>query len=189
MRLTIAWGAPSAGALKQSLRKRRPEEGEGMGEEWEGGGGVSGRHGTEEPRPLQPGRADGQRRADGARHLRKALQFLRVYVNYSFYVNFPSFFWFWVRSPIRQRWALRLWCSRKKIMDIRVARALHPHQSLPGPSSPPLSTLTHTHTHPKPLSLPTLSGRCLGEGCLRHYFPNLLAHAHPRMRGLARLLD
>eukprot|EP00962_Isochrysis_galbana_P035200 scaffold12020_cov122-Isochrysis_galbana.AAC.10 len=36
-------------ALKPSLRKRRPEEAEGMGEEWEweGGGGVSGRHGTE----------------------------------------------------------------------------------------------------------------------------------------------
>jgi len=72
----------------------------------------------------------------------------------------------------------------KKITDIIVARALHPHQSLPDPSSPPLSTLTH----PKSLSLPTLSGRCLGEGCLRHYFPNLLAHAH-QVRGLARHLD
>eukprot|EP00962_Isochrysis_galbana_P061256 scaffold36307_cov124-Isochrysis_galbana.AAC.2 len=35
-------------ALKPSiLRKRRPEEGARMGEEWEGGGGVSGRQGTE----------------------------------------------------------------------------------------------------------------------------------------------
>eukprot|EP00962_Isochrysis_galbana_P043331 scaffold16470_cov120-Isochrysis_galbana.AAC.6 len=34
-------------ALKPSPRKWRPEEGEGMGEEWEGGRGVSGRQRTE----------------------------------------------------------------------------------------------------------------------------------------------
>eukprot|EP00962_Isochrysis_galbana_P017548 scaffold5043_cov115-Isochrysis_galbana.AAC.6 len=34
-------------ALNPSPRKRRPEEGEGMGEEWERGGGVKGRHWTE----------------------------------------------------------------------------------------------------------------------------------------------
>eukprot|EP00962_Isochrysis_galbana_P016737 scaffold4799_cov115-Isochrysis_galbana.AAC.4 len=34
-------------ALTPSLRKRRPEEGEGVGKEWEGGGGVTGRQWTE----------------------------------------------------------------------------------------------------------------------------------------------
>eukprot|EP00962_Isochrysis_galbana_P029716 scaffold9553_cov114-Isochrysis_galbana.AAC.7 len=72
----------------------------------------------------------------------------------------------------------------KKITDIRIARALYPHKSLTRLRLPPL-----TLTHPEPLSLPTLSGRCLGEWCLRHYFPNLRAHAHPRMRGLAQHLD
>eukprot|EP00962_Isochrysis_galbana_P010683 scaffold2968_cov111-Isochrysis_galbana.AAC.3 len=38
--------APSP-ELKPSPRTWRPEEGDGMGEEWEGGGGVSGRQGTE----------------------------------------------------------------------------------------------------------------------------------------------
>eukprot|EP00962_Isochrysis_galbana_P041654 scaffold15359_cov104-Isochrysis_galbana.AAC.1 len=62
----------------------------------------------------------------------------------------------------------------------------------PTPFSEPRFFASSTLPLPKPLSLPTLSGRCLGalgEGCLRHYFPNVLAHAHPRMRGLARLLD
>eukprot|EP00962_Isochrysis_galbana_P002207 scaffold573_cov106-Isochrysis_galbana.AAC.3 len=34
-------------ALNPSPRKRRPEEGEGMGDEWERGGGVTGRYWTE----------------------------------------------------------------------------------------------------------------------------------------------
>eukprot|EP00962_Isochrysis_galbana_P030501 scaffold9903_cov106-Isochrysis_galbana.AAC.1 len=34
-------------ALKPSPRKWRPEEGDGMGKEWDGGGGVSGQQGTE----------------------------------------------------------------------------------------------------------------------------------------------
>eukprot|EP00962_Isochrysis_galbana_P045495 scaffold17922_cov115-Isochrysis_galbana.AAC.2 len=53
-----------------------------------------------------------------------------------------------------------------------MARALHSHQSLPDPSSPPLLLLT---PNPEPLSLPTLSGRCLGdrpgEGSLKQNSP------------------
>eukprot|EP00962_Isochrysis_galbana_P056262 scaffold28166_cov112-Isochrysis_galbana.AAC.1 len=42
---------------------------------------------------------------------------------------------------------------RKKITDISVARALHPHQSLPDPSSPPLSTLTDPNSPQTPLPI------------------------------------
>eukprot|EP00962_Isochrysis_galbana_P019727 scaffold5747_cov128-Isochrysis_galbana.AAC.6 len=47
--------------------------------------------------------------------------------------------------------------TKKKFTDIIVARALHPHQSLPDPSSPPLLSLT-----PNPSPYQPFRGGVLG---------------------------
>jgi len=73
--------------------------------------------------------------------------------------------------------------TKKKFTDIRIARALSPHQSLPDPPSPPLLSLYL----PRNPSLPTnpFGKVILGRGASDIYFPNVRAHVHPVMRGLA----
>eukprot|EP00962_Isochrysis_galbana_P043626 scaffold16681_cov152-Isochrysis_galbana.AAC.2 len=76
----------------------------------------------------------------------------------------------------------------KIFTDIRVARALHPHQSLPDPSSPPRLLYSHFPQTPNPSPYQPFREGVLGRDASDTNLPNVLAHAH-WMRGLARLLD